>query len=88
MYGNQGYSEFRLARYPDATKLINAYAQGTDPENSLGPHWERPGRTIVDGHLQAIPDPESVVPGQFKDFERVYFTGMLSSNSFNNFSIC
>ncbi|KAI0700292.1 S-adenosyl-L-methionine-dependent methyltransferase [Cytidiella melzeri] len=70
-----GYSEFRLTGYPSATKLINQYSQGSDPANSLGPHWERPGRTIVDEHLVAIPDPETVVPGAFCDFERVYFTG-------------
>ena len=44
----QGYSEFRLSRYPTATKLINQYMQGSDPKNSLGPYWERPGRTILD----------------------------------------
>ncbi|KIP09387.1 hypothetical protein PHLGIDRAFT_18663 [Phlebiopsis gigantea 11061_1 CR5-6] len=70
-----GYSEFRLSRYPSATPLINAYSQGTDPANSLGPHWERPGRTIVDEHLVAIPDPADVVPGKFQDFERVFFSG-------------
>lgn len=71
----QGYSEFRLARYPSATGLINEYSQGSDPQKSLGPHWERPGRTILDEHLVAVPDPESVVPSKFEDFERVYFTG-------------
>lgn len=71
----QGYSEFRLSRYPSAAPLINAYSQGADAENSLGPHWERPGRTILDEHLVAIPDPDAVVPGKFQDFERVYFTG-------------
>ncbi|EKM53279.1 uncharacterized protein PHACADRAFT_259518 [Phanerochaete carnosa HHB-10118-sp] len=70
-----GYSEFRLPLYPSATRLINEYSQGEDPERSLGPHWERPGRTILDNHLIAIPDPESVVHGRFQDFERIYFTG-------------
>ena len=65
-----------MTRYPSATPLINAYAQGPDPQTSLGPHWERPGRTIVDEHLVAIPEPERVVPGAFCDFERVYFTGV------------
>lgn len=71
----QGYSEFRLSHYPSATALIHDYSQGSDPQNSLGPHWERPGRTILDEHLVAIPDPETVVSGKFRDFERVYFTG-------------
>ncbi|KAI0087202.1 S-adenosyl-L-methionine-dependent methyltransferase [Irpex rosettiformis] len=70
-----GYSEFRLTGLPSATRLINEYSQGSDPLNSLGPYWERPGRTIVDEHLVAIPDPETVVPGAFRDLERVYFTG-------------
>ena len=73
----KGYSEFRLTGLPSATELINDYSQGSDPLNSLGPYWERPGRTIVDEHLVAIPDPEAVVPGAFRDFERVYFTGTL-----------
>ena len=86
---SQGYSEFRLPRYPETTRLINEYAQGTDPEKSLGPHWERPGRTILDEHLQDIPDPETVVPGKFKDFERVYFTGRFISrqNDLQSFSL-
>ncbi|OJT13461.1 hypothetical protein TRAPUB_9991 [Trametes pubescens] len=69
-----GYSEFRLSRYPSATPLINDYAQGSDPSDSLGTYWERPGRTILDEHLVAVPDPRSAVPGQFSEFERIYFT--------------
>lgn len=71
----QGYSEFRLSRYPSATSLIHAYSRGSDPETSLGPHWEQPGRSILDDHFLAIPYPDAVVPGKFRDFERVYFTG-------------
>ncbi|TFK93422.1 S-adenosyl-L-methionine-dependent methyltransferase [Polyporus arcularius HHB13444] len=70
-----GYSEFRLSRYPSATPLINAYAQGSDPKDSLGPYWERPGRTILDNHLLDVPDPTQALPGQFSSFERVFFTG-------------
>ncbi|KAI0826705.1 S-adenosyl-L-methionine-dependent methyltransferase [Trametes gibbosa] len=69
-----GYSEFRLSRFPSATPIINNYAQGSDPANSLGTYWERPGRTILDGHLVAVPDPREVVPDTFSEFERVYFT--------------
>lgn len=79
--GVQGYSEFRLSHYPSATALIHAYSQGSDPKNSVGPYWERPGRTILDEHLVAIPDPETVVPGQFLDFQRLYFSGGLSSEA-------
>lgn len=70
-----GYSEFRLSNYAGATPLIQQYSQGSDPVNSIGPYWEQPGRSIVDNHLQDIPDPSSVVSGAFEDFERVYFTG-------------
>lgn len=70
-----GYSEFRLTEHPSVTPLIHAYSQGSDPAKSLGPHWERPGRTIVDEHLQAIPDGNTLVPGMLSDFQRIYFTG-------------
>lgn len=58
--------------------MINNYSQGSNPAESLGPHWERPGRTIVDGHLLAIPEPDTVVPDAFQDFERLFFTGSSS----------
>ncbi|OBZ78374.1 Trans-aconitate 3-methyltransferase [Grifola frondosa] len=70
-----GYSEFRLSRYPSATPLIHAYMQGADPTTSLGPYWEQPGRAILDDHLLAIPDATQVVPGAFREFTRVFFTG-------------
>ncbi|KAI0330664.1 S-adenosyl-L-methionine-dependent methyltransferase [Cubamyces sp. BRFM 1775] len=69
------YSEFRLSRFPSATAIINDYAQGSDPANSLGTYWERPGRTILDEHLVAVPDPREVLPDKFSEFERVFFTG-------------
>jgi SAM-dependent methyltransferase len=69
------YSEFRFTHHPSTTPLINAYTQGTDPVHSLGPYWQQPGRSIVDNHLTQVPTPTEAVPGQFSDFERVYFTG-------------
>ncbi|EIW55807.1 S-adenosyl-L-methionine-dependent methyltransferase [Trametes versicolor FP-101664 SS1] len=70
-----GYSGFRLSGFPSATPLINDYRQGSDPVNSLGPYWERPGSTILDGHLVAVPDPREALPSQFNsEFERIYFT--------------
>lgn len=71
----QGYSEFRLAKYPTVTPLIHEYSQGSDPANSLGPHWERPGRTILDEHFLAIPDPNTIISDAFRDFTRIFFTG-------------
>lgn len=68
----QGYSGFRLSRFPSATPLINDYRQGSDPAISLGTYWGRPGSTILDVHLVA---PCPAVPGHFSEFERIYFTG-------------
>lgn len=70
-----GYSEFRLSGRPTTTQLINEFMQGSDPKNSIGPYWERPGRTILDNHLVDIPDPAQVIPGKFSAFERVFFSG-------------
>ncbi|EIM83771.1 S-adenosyl-L-methionine-dependent methyltransferase [Stereum hirsutum FP-91666 SS1] len=79
-----GYSEFRLSHHPRLTPLIHAYAQGSDPATSLGPHWEQPGRRIVDGHLMGVPEPW-VVTGAgekgegegegWEDFRRVFWVG-------------
>jgi SAM-dependent methyltransferase len=69
------YSEFRITRHPNLTPLITAYAQGSDPANSLGPHWQQPGRSILDNHLVEIPSATDVLPDQFENFERVFFTG-------------
>lgn len=71
----QIYSEFRVAGQPLLTPLIKEYAQGSDPENSLGPHWQQPGRSILDNHLVQVPSATSVLPDKFSDFERVFFTG-------------
>ncbi|PBK83430.1 hypothetical protein ARMGADRAFT_944961 [Armillaria gallica] len=51
------YAEFRLPAYPSLTPPITDYAQGTDPATSLGPHWQRPGRTISENHLLDVPEP-------------------------------
>lgn len=76
------YSEFRLAAYPSLTPLITQYAQGTDAKTSLGPHWQRPGRTILERHLVDVPEPLSILNEQgitefsFPDkLDRLYFTG-------------
>ncbi len=63
------YSEFRLPAYPSLTPLITDYAQGTDPATSLGPHWQRPGRTILENHLLDVPEPS------WGKTDRVFFTG-------------
>ncbi|KAG6819189.1 hypothetical protein H0H93_014485, partial [Arthromyces matolae] len=75
------YGEMRLPEYPTTTSLITAYAQGKDPLKSLGPYFERPGRTILENMLTDVPDPtfmENVtkVRGGLSHFERRYFAGL------------
>ncbi|KAG2346405.1 hypothetical protein BDR05DRAFT_782459 [Suillus weaverae] len=70
-----GYSKFRFTRYPSLTQQIDAYVEGIDPLNSVGPYWQQPGRSILDNHLLEVPEGNEVVPGAFSDFERVFFTG-------------
>jgi trans-aconitate 3-methyltransferase len=67
-----GYSEFRFTHWQQLTKMIREYSQGSDPETSLGPHWERPGRTIVDSHFDTIPMPTK--EDGFRDVRKVWFT--------------
>ncbi|KAF8638637.1 hypothetical protein AX17_002062 [Amanita inopinata Kibby_2008] len=72
------YSEFRLSRYPELSPIITQYAQGRDPMTSLGPHFQRPGRTILENHLLDVPEPCVVLGGDdcgLGHVERVFFTG-------------
>ncbi|KAJ8082351.1 trans-aconitate methyltransferase 1 [Marasmius tenuissimus] len=71
------YSDYRLPKYPSFTPLITEYAQGSDPDNSLGPHWQQPGRSILQNHLHDIPEPKNVSGSEssFTDLDRIYFTG-------------
>ncbi|KAG6906881.1 hypothetical protein DXG01_011502 [Tephrocybe rancida] len=75
------YGEMRLPEYPTTTPLITAYAQGKDAVTSLGPYFERPGRTILEDMLTAVPDPTLMkhvvdVRGGLSHFERRYFAGL------------
>ncbi|KAA1472724.1 S-adenosyl-L-methionine-dependent methyltransferase [Dentipellis sp. KUC8613] len=70
-----GYSEFRLTHHLSATPLIHAYSQGSDPATSLGPHWQQPGRRILDNHFLEVPRAVDVLPNAFGDWEHVFFTG-------------
>ncbi|KAG6896706.1 hypothetical protein C0992_006590 [Termitomyces sp. T32_za158] len=77
---NSTYGEMRLPEYPSTTPLITAYAQGKDLLTSLGPYFERPGRTILENMLTDVPDPtllEGVVKvrGGLSHFERRYYAG-------------
>lgn len=75
----QGYSQMRLTHYPSITPFIHEFFQGKDPETSLGPHWEQPGRSILDNHLLDLPKATDVVPDAFQDAEFIYYTGAFES---------
>lgn len=55
--------------------MVTSYAQGADPVTSLGPHFERPGRTKLENLLRDVPDPKNMFPNDFSDFQRLYYTG-------------
>ncbi|KAF9560509.1 S-adenosyl-L-methionine-dependent methyltransferase [Agrocybe pediades] len=70
------YAEFRLPQFPSLGPKITAYAQGTDPLTSLGPHFERPGRTVLERHLVDVPEPAQISKDIcLEPLERVYFCG-------------
>jgi len=69
-----GYSEFRLPRYPSLTPTITSYFQGNNPAESMGPYWQQPGRSILENLLLDIPSATDVLPDQFTDFQRVFYT--------------
>ncbi|KAG5339841.1 hypothetical protein C0989_003350 [Termitomyces sp. Mn162] len=80
------YGEMRLPEYPSTASLITAYAQGKDRLTSLGPYFERPGRTILENMLTDVPDPtlmESVIKvrGGLSHFERRYYAGDICFSS-------
>ena len=70
------YGEFRLTHYPSLTPLITAYAQGPDLHTSVGAHFQRPGRTILERLLVDVPEPVTVLKDEaLGKMERVYFCG-------------
>jgi hypothetical protein len=76
----QVYTEFRLSRFPSLTPLISAYVQGSDPFTSLGPYFQRPGRTILERYLIDVPEPSDVLgDNALMDMKRVYFCGLSDS---------
>ncbi|TFK36215.1 S-adenosyl-L-methionine-dependent methyltransferase [Crucibulum laeve] len=69
------YSELRFPEHPSLTPLITDYAQGDNPQTSLGPHFQRPGRTILERHLVDVPNPVDVGEKGLGEVERIYFSG-------------
>ncbi|KAG2065615.1 hypothetical protein BDR04DRAFT_1121710 [Suillus decipiens] len=48
---------------------------GIDPPNSVDPYWQQPDHSIMENHLVEVPEDNEVVPGAFRDFNRVFFPG-------------
>ncbi|KAF9531475.1 S-adenosyl-L-methionine-dependent methyltransferase [Crepidotus variabilis] len=68
------YTEFRLTKHPALIPLITEYAQGSDPSTSVGPHFQRPGRTILERYLVDVPEPSTVLKdATLSDIDRVFF---------------
>lgn len=76
------YQEFRLSGFPGVTPRITEYAQGTDARTSLGPHFQRPGRTVLENSLLDVPPPAEVLgaDGGLGDFQRVFYSGKSRSH--------
>lgn len=70
------YNELRVGGQPSLDPLITRYAQG---EKSLGPYWEQPGRSILEGYLKKVPIPTSA-PWDPEATRRVYFVGDHETN--------
>lgn len=66
-----GYSEFRFTSWHLLTRLISEYSREDDPAISLGPHWEQPGRNIVDNHFDPIEMPTE--KDGFRDVKRIWY---------------
>ncbi|GAB1520779.1 trans-aconitate methyltransferase 1 [Rhizoctonia solani] len=65
------YAELRFGGRPALDPLIHDYSHG---EKSLGPHWQQPGRSILEGYLQKIPLPTSS-PWDPSSIRRIYYVG-------------
>ena len=77
------YAEFQLSNHPSLTPLITAYAQGNNIHTSLGPHFQRPGRTILERHLIDVPEPSSILKDDgLEKLHRVFFCGEPLPSSF------
>ncbi|KAB5595927.1 Trans-aconitate 3-methyltransferase [Ceratobasidium theobromae] len=65
------YNELRFGGRPALDQLVTRYSHD---EKSLGPHWQQPGRSILEGYLQRIPTPTDA-PWDPASNRRVYFVG-------------
>ncbi|KEP54033.1 putative S-adenosylmethionine-dependent methyltransferase [Rhizoctonia solani 123E] len=65
------YAELRFGGRPDLDPLISEYSHS---DESLGPHWQQPGRSILEGYLQKVPVP-TCAPWDPTSIRRVYYVG-------------
>lgn len=71
-----GYKDHVFVHHPKATNILMKYAYGED-DQSLGPYWSQPGRSIVQNKLRDI-EPSS----EWEDVRRIeYEPGTNGSNS-------
>ena len=78
------YAEFQLPKHPTLAPLITEYAQGSNVHTSLGPHFQRPGRTILEHHLIDVPEPSSILKdGGLEKLHRAFFCGEPLSKFFS-----
>lgn len=93
----QGYGEVTIPKYPYLKPLISDYHGGPDQLGmvatssappcslrSLGPYWEQPGRSIVEGLLRDVPAATEVSPGSFSEFRRTFFSCMSFTTSYHS----
>lgn len=71
---NKGYGEMVFPSHPGVNKIVSAYQGGQD---ALGPHWSQPGRSIVEGLLDAVPFPVTPAPDArlLEDLPSIYDGG-------------
>jgi len=95
----QGYGEVTISKYPYLKPLISDYHGGPDQlgmitvppsvvlvysSYSLGPYWEQPGRSIVEGLLRDVPAATEVSPGSFSEYRRTFFSCTFFTTSRHN----
>jgi SAM-dependent methyltransferase len=53
-----GYNDQVMVNYPKATRMITEFYYRPD-KSAMGPYWQQPGRSIVQGKLRAIQPPDA-----------------------------
>ena len=80
----KGLCRIQLPKHPTLAPVITEYAQGSNVHTSLGPHFQRPGRTILEHHLVDVPEPSSILKdGGLEKLHRAFFCGEPLSKFFS-----